>query len=125
MWSERLSWVASSQSSATLLVENDSSKLAGINRDPWFHLAIYEIPGGQAKFLVAFQFFSHPSKEPFQIAKEFRFPTEVAIFLITYDALSILKKNRSCKFPDEMRRDYDLQLDGLLRDFDKKCRTRA
>jgi hypothetical protein len=117
-------WVASGPYSATLLAENDGSRV-GINRDHWFHLAVYEIQRRQTKFLVAFQFYSHPSKEPFRIAKEFRFPTEVAVFLITFDALAILKKNRSCKFTDEMRRDYDLQLDNLLRDFDKKCRTRA
>ena len=125
MSSER--WLASGPYpySATLLAENDGSKMAGINRDHWFHLAVYQIPGRQARFLVAIQFFSHPSKEPFQIAKEFKIPMEVAIFLITYDALAILKKNRTCKFSDEMRRDYDLQLDDLLRDFDSKCPIRA
>src|ERR1700730_13149865 len=125
MWSESLSWVAAEPFSATLLAETNGSKPAGINQDPWFHLAIYELPGRQAKFLVAIRFFSHPSKEPFQIARECRLPVEVAVFLITYDALAILKNNRSCKFTDEMRRDYDFQLADLLRDFDKKCRSRA
>lgn len=123
MWSERLSWVASGPFSATLLAENDGSKLTGINKHPWFHLAIYEIPGRQAKFLVAIQFYSHPSKEPFQIAKEFSLSIEVAVFLITYNALAIiLKNNRFGKFADDMQRDYDFQLADLLRDFDKKCR---
>ena len=125
MWSERLSGVASGPFSATLLAENDGSKLPGINQDHWFHFAIYEIPGRQAKFLVAIQFYSHPSKEPFQIAKEFKIPMEVAVFLITYDALAILKNNRAGKFTDAMHRVYDFQLDKLLREFDKKCRSRA
>lgn len=94
---------------ATLIAENDGSRLHGRETAPWCRLAIHRVTAAN-KYRVSIHFHAHPSKEPFQAIREFTHAVEAAAFLITYEPLVA---------PRELRANYEFQLEDLLRDFDE------
>jgi hypothetical protein len=66
------------------------------------------------------QFFSHPAKEPFQIAGRVASAAAVATFLLGCDPVTVLRNNHASGLEmDDIQGRYDFQLRDLLADFAK------
>ncbi len=102
-----------------LIAESDGSSRRRRREDPWHRLAIFEITG-PAKYLVSIQFFAHPSKEPSQAKARFASAVQAAVFFIAHDPSAVSQDCRAHPLKDEqIRREYDRQVDALLAEFDK------
>jgi hypothetical protein len=105
---------------ATLIAKNDGSRLRGRESPHWYSLAIHGITGPKERYLVSIRFYPHPSKEPFQVAREVGHAVAVALFFVVHDPLVVLDASSSFSGErNDLRRLYDLQSTALLVDFEK------
>jgi len=117
----RTDWQSVLQPRTTLITENDGAVLRGRANGSWHRLAVYQVAASPHKYLVCIQSFLHPAKEPCQAARVFGSAVLAAAFLIAYDppALSPANRRPTGTVTASARRDYDHQLDAVLRDLDR------